>query len=151
MGKLLLKYWIINVLFSLSLFILYRLLISEKNYPDSNGLDFLFNILDILVNLGFSLIFLILLPVCSLTFFLNLTVKIRKQFYLSLLTFTAIPAGVLIYVLTAFMDTSVSGTSLLTTASILTMVYLIFTSIQFRVFRKRQLSLAESDKSPGLF
>lgn len=139
MRKLILKYWITNVLFSLILFVIHRIVIAEKEYADDNWLDLLFNMIDILVNLGFSLIFLVLLPLCSLTFFLNLIDKIRNQFYLSLLTFIGIPTAVVIYILTAFIDLYSSGSAVFTTSLILSVIYLIFNYIQFRLFRKRVL------------
>ena len=139
MKKLILKYWIINILFCLTLFVIHRFLIAEKEYTDDTWLGFLFSITDILVNLGFSLVFLVLLPVCSLTFFLNLVRKIRNHFYFSLLTFIGVPVIVVIYILIAFIDLSSLGNSVLTVILVLSFIYLIFNLLQFLLFRKRIL------------
>lgn len=137
MKRLITKYWIFNVLFCISLFFIYRFLIAEKDYPDEDWLDFLLNILEIFTNLGFSLIFIIVLPVCALTFFLNLIGKIRNNFYLSLLTFIGIPTGVVIYVLIAFIDLASSGSHIFLTALVFSIVYLIFNCTQFQLFRRK--------------
>jgi len=141
MRKLLLKYWIVNILFSLTLFVIHRILLSQKEYADDTWLEFLINITDILINLGFSLIFLVLLPVCSLTFFLNLFGSIRSNFYLSLLTFTGVPAAVSVYLLAACIDVFSSESSVFMTMLILSLVYLVFNYIQFQMFRKRVLAI----------
>lgn len=136
MKKLIAKYWFANVLFSASLFIIYRLMIAEKDYPDENWLDSILSMMDIFLNLNFSLLFLIFLPICALTFFLNLIDAIRKRFYLSLLTFVALPTAVLLYVLTAFIDLYASGSSIFSTLLLLNVLYLVFSSIQFWYFWK---------------
>lgn len=137
MAKLIFKYWLINALFGIALFIFHRVLISEKAYADDDWMEFIINILDILMNLGFSLIFLVVFPIGALTFFLNLIKQIRSRYYLSLLTFVAVPVGVSIYVLIAVIDFASSGSPLLTTVLSLCLVYLVFNYIQFRLFRKR--------------
>ncbi|KFC19457.1 hypothetical protein [Chryseobacterium sp. FH1] len=137
MAKLIFKYWLINALFCIALFIFHRVLISEKAYADDDWIEFIINILDILMNLGFSLIFLVVFPLGALTFFLNLIKQIKSRYYLSLLTFVAVPVGVSIYVLIAVIDFASSGRSLLTTVLILSIIYLIFNYFQFRLFRQR--------------
>lgn len=146
MRKLILKYWITNVLFSLTLFAVHRILIADKEYSKANWLDFLFSMTEIFVNLGLSLIFLVLFPVCSLTFFLNLMIRVRNQYYLSLLTFIIVPLAVSVYILTAFIDTFSSENSVFETISILLLIYLTFNCIQFRMFRQRMLSLTTVSK-----
>lgn len=137
MAKLIFKYWLLNALVCIALFIIHRVLIAEKDYADGDWLEFMLNMLDILINLGFSLIFLTVLPISALTFFLNLISQIRRQYYLSLLTFVAVPAGVVIYVLIAVIDMSSSGKPILMNVLILSIVYLIFNYFQFRLFRRR--------------
>ena len=137
MKKLILKYWSINFLFSLTLFVIYRLLIAGKDYEDGDWLDFILNMMDILLNLGFSLIFLVVLPICSLTFFLNLIKKVTRHYYLSLLSFVAGAVVVATYVLIAFVDLYASESTIFMTSLILSIVYLIFNYFQFRLFRKK--------------
>lgn len=146
MRKLILKYWITNVLFSLTLFAVHRILIADKEYSNANWLDFFFSLTEIFVNLGLSLIFLVLFPVCSLTFFLNLMIRVRNQYYLSLLTFIIVPLAFSVYILTAFIDTFSSGNSVFETILILLLIYLTFNCIQFRMFRQRMLSLTTVSK-----
>ncbi|WP_262152305.1 hypothetical protein [Chryseobacterium foetidum] len=57
MRKLILKYWITNVLFSLTLFAVHRILIADKEYSNANWLDFFFSLTEIFVNLGVINIF----------------------------------------------------------------------------------------------
>lgn len=137
MKKLIFKFWGANVLFSVVLFIIYRLVISERDYDSDTWFDTVMNILDILINLGYSLAFLIGMLIGSLTFFLNLIDEIRNRYYLSLLSFVAIPVGVVVFALVASFDLYSAGSHLFTTFLVCAVVYLVFNWVQFLVFRKR--------------
>lgn len=136
MKKLIAKYWFTNVLCCVCLFVIYRLMIAEKDYPDENWLDSILSMMDIFLNLNFSLLFLLVIPICALTFFLNLIDAVRRRFYLSLLTFVALPVAILLYVLSACIDLYASGSSIFSTLLALIVFYLVFSSIQFRYFWK---------------
>lgn len=71
MGKIIVKFWLVNVLISILLFILYRLVIEEKNTVDTGFLNTIIVIMDIIVNLVFSVVYLFAIVLCSLLFFLN--------------------------------------------------------------------------------
>lgn len=152
MKKLIAKYWLINVLISIILFIIYRIVIAEKEYADGNWLGVILNILDIFLNLGLSLIYLVAMLVCSMTFFMNLNEKIRNHFYISLLTFIGIPfIGVGFLAINVFIEWSSYGMSFLTTFLILSIVYLIFTTLQFLLFRKQALVISKKIRSQNDF
>ncbi|AYM99097.1 hypothetical protein EAG08_00965 [Chryseobacterium sp. 3008163] len=135
MKKLIFKYWITNVLISIILFILYRLVISEMKSDSESLLDTFLFILEIFINLGYSLIFLCGLLVFSLTFFLNLIKKIRDNSFLSLLTFIGIPVMCLIFAVIYLSFLLQVNTILITFASF-SIIYLIITTLQFLMFRK---------------
>ncbi|HHT9020132.1 TPA: hypothetical protein ACT5CK_001291, partial [Flavobacterium psychrophilum] len=92
MKKIIFKSWIINLVISISLFVIYRLIIAETNYLESMSMfeKFLFFI-DVLLNIWVSILSLIAMFFCSLFFFLNLVVNIRNNYYLSSLSFLGIP------------------------------------------------------------
>jgi len=96
MGKIIFRFWLVNVLISIALFILYRLVIAETNTVATGFLETIIVILDIVVNLGFSTIYLFVVILCSLLFFLNHIEKIRRNKVLSFLTFSGIPAVCLV-------------------------------------------------------
>ncbi|KFF02803.1 hypothetical protein IX38_12595 [Chryseobacterium luteum] len=135
MKKLIFKYWITNVLISIILFILYRVVISEMQSDSEGFLDTLLFILEILISLGFSLVFLCGLLVFSLTFFLNLIKKIRDNRFLSLLTFIGIPVICLIYAM-IYLSFPLQVNTILIMFVSFSIIYLIITTVQFLMFRK---------------
>lgn len=135
MKKLIFKYWITNVLISIILFILYRVVISEMQSDSEGLLDTLLFILEILISLGFSLVFLCGLLVFSLTFFLNLIKKIRDNRFLSLLTFIGIPVICLIYAM-IYLSFPLQVNTILIMFVSFSIIYLIITTVQFLMFRK---------------
>lgn len=139
MKKLIFRFWGINFLMSIVLFVLYRVVISKTDQTtDDNWFDTILFILELLLNLGFSVAYLVGMLVCSLTILLNLVTTIRNNFYLSLLTFLGIPLFCVIYLLfNFFMIFNISKENLLTTFLFFSLIYLIVTAVQFLIFRKR--------------
>lgn len=134
MKKLISRLWIANLLVSITLFVIYRLAIAETKTIDSNWLDNILEILDIWLNLQYVMIFLIISVCCSLMFFLNSFKVIRENFFLSLLTFLGIP---IVFVTGLIIGTFSQETGVLNTLTLVSIVYLVITSIQFLIFRKK--------------
>lgn len=139
-GKIIFKYWIINVLIIITLFLLYRHVISDTKSEAKGFLAGLLEFVEIFAKLGFLFVFVVGLLVCSITFFLNLIEKIRNNFYLSLLSFIGIPLAYLIYFV---IDSAAlfQLNSVMTTFVAFSTIYLMMTSIQFFMFRKRITTL----------
>ena len=91
MKKLIFKFWIVNFIMSIILFIIYRIVIIESKATDGNWFENFIAILDILLNIILSTVYLIGILICSLPLFLNLKKNIRNNYYLSLLTFLGLP------------------------------------------------------------
>lgn len=72
MKKIILNFWLINLLISILLFILYRVTAMEAKQADETLLETVLYMIDIVLNLGFSMIYLAVMVFSSLTFFLNL-------------------------------------------------------------------------------
>ncbi|ELV7525307.1 hypothetical protein QMU91_001514 [Flavobacterium psychrophilum] len=140
MKKIIFKSWIINLVISISLFLIYRLIIAETNYLESTSMfeKFLFFI-DVLLNIWVSILSLIAMFFCSLFFFLNLVVNIRNNYYLSSLSFLGIPTIWIIYLIVINIYT---GFGFYRTILVLSMIYLFLTAVQFLKFRKKIKSYA---------
>ena len=85
MKKIIFKFWIINLLISILLFVGYRIAISQTKIIDGNSFEKWMQILEILLNLGFSLIYFAAMVLSSFAVLLNLIEKIRSNFYWSLI------------------------------------------------------------------
>lgn len=128
MNKMVFRFWIINVLISILLFIGYRVMISLTPTVEGNSFEKWMQILHVLLNIGFSLIYLIAMIISSFTILLNMIKTIRNNLYLSLLTFLAIP---LFCVILTLIDIHLKMLLLFSIA------YLIIMAISFLLFRKR--------------
>ncbi|HAT91699.1 MAG TPA: hypothetical protein DCS36_04705 [Sphingobacterium sp.] len=139
MGKSIFRFWLVNVLISVALFILYRLVIAETDTAATGFLETIIVILDIIVNLGFSTIYLFAVILCSLLFFLNHIEKIRRNKGLSFLTFSGIPAVCLIlliiYILVGFYRYHMVLDPL-KMLLLFSVIYLASTILEFILFRK---------------
>ena len=139
MGKIIFRFWLVNVLISVALFVLYRLVIAETDTAATGFLETIIVILDIIVNLGFSTIYLFAVILCSLLFFLNHIEKIRRNKGLSFLTFSGIPAVCLIlliiYILVGFYRYHMVLDPL-KMLLLFSVIYLASTILEFILFRK---------------
>jgi hypothetical protein len=139
MGKIIFRFWLVNVLISVALFVLYRLVIAETDTAATGFLETIMVILDIIVNLGFSTIYLFAVILCSLLFFLNHIEKIRRNKGLSFLTFSGIPAVCLIlliiYILVGFYKYHMVLDPL-KMLLLFSVIYLASTILEFILFRK---------------
>lgn len=99
MKKTIFKFWIIHLLISILLFVGYRIMISQTPTINGNSFEKWMQILDVLLNIGLSLIYLIYMVISSFAILLNMIEKVRRNFYFSLLTFLAIPLFSVILIL----------------------------------------------------
>lgn len=138
MKKNILNFWLINLLISILLFILYRIIAMETKQAGETWLDTILYMMDILLNLGFSMIYLVAMVFSSLTFFLNLVEKIRNNYFLSFLTFSGIPIFCVIYLMASIpIDLYQYKESFLIRLLVFSIIYLLCTGLEFLIFRKK--------------
>lgn len=137
MKKIICKYWLTNISFGILLYIIYRLIISKSEPVDESEFEKIMVILEILLNLGYSLFYLAGVLLSSLTLFLNLFKKIRNNFYGSLLAFLGIPSICIIYLLFIYLKLNHDSENILSTLIIVSGMYFMFTAAQFWMFRRK--------------
>lgn len=138
MKKVIFRFWIINFLISISLFFIYRIVISETNVIAGNSFEKLLQILDLIINLGFSAVYFIAMIISSFAILLNLKEKIRNNFYWSLLAFLGIPTFCVLFILINLLtEIYLNNLTVLTKLAIFSIIYLFLTAIEFLFFRKR--------------
>lgn len=137
MKKILFKYWLANITLGFLLYVIHRIIISDSNPTGETDFKKFLFILEILLNLGFSLLYLAAVLVSSLTLFLNLFAQVRNNFFASLLTFLGIPLAGIIYLLFINFQLEHDSHYLLLNLLILSVIYILFTGIQFLMFRKK--------------
>jgi hypothetical protein len=146
MRKIVFTFWLINLLPGIVLFILYRVVIAELQPVDTTLLERFFNIMDILLNLGFSMIYLAVMVSGSFSVFLNLIEKIKNSYLLSFLTFSGIPL-----VCVVFLAVNVSmdiyqydfTPGPLKTLLCFSTIYLVCSVIAFLMFRKKVTNICK--------
>ena len=138
MKRIIFKFWLINILISIALFVTYRIVIAETDHADENFLKWVLQILDILLNLAYSVLYLIAMAFCSFAIFLNLIDKIRNNLYLSFLTFLGIPLFCVAFIIIAILvDSLLYQITAFRNLLIFSTIYLFFATFEFLVFRKR--------------
>lgn len=140
MRKIVFRFWLVNFLLSIALFILYRIVINELQPADHTFLEKFFNMMDILLNIGFSMIYLVVMIAGSFSIFLNQIEKIKNSYFLSFLTFSGIP---LIYVVFLAVNVSMDiyqyglALSPLKIPLWFSIIYLVCSVMEFLMFRKK--------------
>lgn len=122
------------------LFIIYRIVITGTNQADGDFLETVLQILDTLLNIAYSFVYLIAIVFCSLTLFLNLIDKIRNNLYLSLLTFLGIPLICVIFIIINVLTDDllqIKTVTVFRNLLIFSIIYLLLKTLEFLVFRKR--------------
>ena len=138
MKKIIFKFWLVNLLISILLFFLYKIVMMETKQTDATFLGNILYIIDILLNLGFSLIYLAVMVLGSLSFFLNLIEKIRNNSFLSFLAFSGIPLICIIYLGTnVLIEIYQYNYSFIIRPLVFLIVYLLCTGVEFLIFRKK--------------
>ncbi len=128
------------MLISITLSVLYRIVINNLNSADNTLFERFISILSILINLGLSTVYLVVIVFSSLSFFLNQIEKIRYNYFLSFLTFSGIPFFCVLVLGSEVLidyyryDIVLPPLRLLLFFSI---VYLLCTVVEFLVFRKK--------------
>lgn len=140
MKKLILKYWLIYLLISIALFIAYRFAIINTVYNGSGLLGNILDILDILLNIGFSFIYLAAMMLCSFTVFLNHFKKIRDKGIYSWLTFSGAAVIIVITLIINLFIEGASRDSITLKLVIFSILYLFLTAFLFFRFRKATLA-----------
>ncbi|OPC09826.1 hypothetical protein [Elizabethkingia miricola] len=145
MKKIIFKFWLVNLLISILLFFLYKIVMMETKQTDATFLGNILYIIDILLNLGFSLIYLAVMVLGSLSFFLNLIEKIRNNSFLSFLAFSGIPLICVIYLGTnVLIEIYQYNYSFIIRPLVFLIVYLLCTGVEFLIFRKKIKNLESS-------
>lgn len=145
MKKIIFKFWLVNLLISILLFFLYKIVMMETKQTDATFLGNILYIIDILLNLGFSLIYLAVMVLGSLSFFLNLIEKIRNNSFLSFLAFSGITLICVIYLGTnVLIEIYQYNYSFIIRPLVFLIVYLLCTGVEFLIFRKKIKSLESS-------
>jgi hypothetical protein len=147
--KRIFRYWFVNILMSLALFIAYRIVIAESEPAGSTWMEKFLFMLDVILNLGFSLFYLLVMIVASLAIFFNQIAKIRNNGYLSSLTFLAVPlVGVLILAVKVSIDVYTHSPNILSTVLTFSILYLLGNTITFLSFRKSMKKLQQATPRP---
>lgn len=147
--KRIFRYWFVNILMTLALFIAYRIVIAESEPAGSTWIEKFLFMLDVILNLGFSLFYLLVMIVASLAIFFNQIAKIRNNGYLSSLTFLAVPlVGVLILAVKVSIDVYTHSPNILSTVLIFSILYLLGNIVTFLSFRKSMKKLQEVTPQP---
>ncbi|KLT64383.1 hypothetical protein [Pedobacter sp. BMA] len=137
MNKIIVKYWLINLICSILLYITYRIVIHQTPASEQNLFEKFWGVIELILNLGISFIYLILMLISSLTFFLNLNRKIRNNFYFSLLSFPGPALALVIYLSPVLVtDYHAAHTSVLTNLVYFPIAYLVITTVEFLLFRR---------------
>jgi hypothetical protein len=140
MGKILFRFWLVNLLLSIVLFVVYRVVIAGLQPAGTSFLERFFNMLDILLNLGFSLIYLVVMVAGSFSVFLNHIEKIKNSYFLSFLTFSGIPLVFVVFlavnILMDIYNFNVTTTPL-NTPLCFSIIYLVCSILEFLMFRKK--------------
>ena len=146
MKRIIFRYWLFNILLSIGLFVLYRIVITASDQGDRSFSYSFLQLLDALLNVAYSFIYLIAIVFCSLTIFLNLIDRIRTHFYLSLLTFLGIPIFCVSFiVINGLIDGGIYRITAVLNLLIFSSIYLVVTGLQFLSFRKRIKKLQASN------
>lgn len=138
MSKIVFKYWIVNLFVGLLLYVAYRIVIQETDFSSEGFLGAILAILELLANLGYSLLFLGGAIICSLPIFLNSNKKVRDKKVLSFLSFVGIPLIFLLGLVTIYFIDFYPKTlhSFDRNLLVFSLIYTLFTAIQYLMFRK---------------
>lgn len=142
MKKLILKYWLIYLLISIVLFFAYRVAIINTVYNGSGLLGNILDILDILLNIGFSFIYLAAMVLCSFAVFLNHFKKIRDRKFFSWLTFSCgAVLTILLLLINSLIHDHTFNDRITLKFLIFSTLYLFLVTVMFFRFRKAMLNV----------
>ena len=146
MKNLIFKFWMINLLLTIGLFVLHRMFFMETKVAEGSSFNEFLNMMYMVLNMHFVMFYVFVMFLCSLTFYLNLNGFIRKNYFLSLLSFVGVPAFTVVYYIIDFIVNRYSTTAYPAYQSgrntfivdfiAFPLFYLIMISIEFLFFRK---------------
>ena len=155
MKNLIFKIWTVNLLLIIGLLFLHRFFFTALKTDDGSTFDGFLNLIYLVLNMHFVLVFLCGMFICSLTFSLNQNSKIRKNLFLSLLTFIGIPAAIVLhfvidFIIDRYSDVPFRGyqgglTDFYVDFVAFPVFYLVAVTIEFFIFRKRAMIYAQPD------
>lgn len=141
MKKLIFKFWILNLFLSFALYIGYRVMLSNTETEETNTFESIMYILKTLLDLYTIALFLLVMIICSITYFLNLNDKIRNNAFLSYLTFLGIPIAIVLYYFVAFnsdfQTSGFEGFKMMKTNFVVSFIYIFFATVLFLFFRQK--------------
>lgn len=148
MKRIILKYWTIELLTGFVLYVAYRITIMDTTAADDGLLATIADILDIVLNLAFSLLYLAAILLCSFTVFLNFLRRIRENYLLSWLSFSGAPILLIAFLIISLLINSHHFTgSVMTNLLIFSLLYTCITTILFIQFRKKYTAQNHSAKT----
>lgn len=138
MKKIVLKFWLVSLLTSLVLYIIFRIAIMSTTAAGTGLIDTILYVLDIVLNLGLSAIYLAAMLLCSFTVLLNLMRSIRANYLFSWASFSGLPALLvsILLVMLLFDGYQFKQSSILITLLTFSVVYVVATTVLFLIFRK---------------
>jgi len=138
MTKLILKYWIIDLLAGFVLYVAYIITIMNSS-ASGNGLEAtILYFADIVLNIGFSLLYLAAAVICSFTVLLNFIREIRNSSFFSCLSFSGAPVLLIgLFIASLSMDGYHYSKNVMTKLWIFALLYPCITTILYVRFRKQ--------------
>ncbi|WP_431292028.1 hypothetical protein [Pedobacter sp. P26] len=137
MNKIILKYWMIDLLIGFVLYVAYRITIMNISAAGEGLLANILYILDIILNIGLSLLYLAAVVICSFAVFLNFISKIRNSSLLSWLSFSGLPILLLAaLIISLWVDAYDFSGKVMTKILIFSILYPCITTVLYRQFRK---------------
>jgi len=138
MNKIILKYWMIDLLIGFVLYVAYRITIMNISAAGEGLLANILYILDIILNIGLSLLYLAAVVICSFAVFLNFISKIRNNSLLSWLSFSGLPILLLAaLIISLWVDAYDFSGKVMTKILIFSILYPCITTVLYRQFRKK--------------
>lgn len=138
MKKIIVRFWLINISISILLYLIYRFLLMEKVPVHGDFIENVLDIMDVLLSLAYSFIYLIGMLLFSLPIFFNLINRIRNNYFYSFLTFLGLPIIAVTYFLVIILIVDLSNPfNPMTTLAFFLIIYVAVLTILFLNFRKR--------------
>lgn len=132
----------IDLLIGFVLYVAYRITIMNISAAGEGLLANILYILDIILNIGLSLLYLAAVVICSFAVFLNFISKIRNSSLLSWLSFSGLPILLLAaLIISLWVDAYDFSGKVMTKILIFSILYPCITTVLYRQFRKKYTEL----------
>jgi hypothetical protein len=151
MNKIILKYWLMDLLLGFVLYVAYRITIMNITAAGEGLQANILYILDIILNLGLSLLYLAAVVICSFTVFFNFISKIRDSLILSWLSFSGLPILLLAALtISLWVDTYDFSGNVMTKILTFSIIYPCIATVLYRQFRKKYTALNSTIKKASV-